>query len=139
MIALDTNILARYYVVDASDAESARQHAEATKALSVKSRFYVPKTVLLELEWVLRGFYGQARNEILQVLDHLLALPMMRIEDECVVNAAIESYRAGLDFADALHHASAHNCKQFLTLDDRGFARPATRMKLQPKVVLPSR
>jgi predicted nucleic-acid-binding protein len=136
MIALDTNILARYYVVDASDAESAHQHVEATKALSTKSRFFVPKTVLLELEWVLRGFYRQARNEILQVFDHLLALPMIRIEDERVVNAAIESYRAGLDFADALHHASAHSCEQFLTFDDRGFARPATRMKLQPKVVL---
>ena len=138
MIALDTNILARYYVVDASDAESQRQHVEATKALSAKSRFFVPKTVLLELEWVLRGFYGQARNEILPVFDHLLALPMVRIEDERIVNAAIESYRAGLDFADALHHASAHGCEQFLTFDDRGFARPAARMKLQPKVVLPS-
>ena len=139
MIALDTNILARYYVIDAADAESARQHAEATKALSGKARFFVPKTVLLELEWVLRGFYGQGRAEILRVFDHLLALPMVRIEDERVVSAALEAYRAGLDFADALHHASAHGCEQFLTFDDRGFVRPATRMKLQPRVVLPAR
>ena len=52
MIALDTNILARYYVVDEADPESARQHAQVVKALSGKERFYVPKTVLLELEWV---------------------------------------------------------------------------------------
>jgi predicted nucleic-acid-binding protein len=138
MIALDTNILARYYVIDKADAESAKQHARAVKALSSNSRFFVPKTVLLELEWVLRGFYGQARNEILQVFDHLLALPMIRIEDDSIVHAALEAYRKGLDFADALHHASAHGCTQFMTFDDRGFVRPANRMKLAPQVVLPA-
>ena len=139
MIALDTNILARYYVVDSADAESARQHAQVVKALSGKERFYVPKTVLLELECVLRGFYDQARNDILRVFDHLMALPMVRVEDESVVTLAIDAYRAGLDFADALHHASAHGCERFLTFDDRGFARPAGRQKLRPVVMLPAR
>ncbi len=139
MIALDTNILARYYVVDEADAESARQHEQVVKALSGRARFYVPKTVLLELEWVLRGFYDQARNDILRVFDHLMALPMVRVEDESVVTLAIDAYRAGLDFADALHHASAHGCERFLTFDDRGFARPAGRLKLRPVVMLPAR
>jgi predicted nucleic-acid-binding protein len=139
MIALDTNILARYYVLDAADAESARQHAQVVKALSSRDRFFVPKTVMLELEWVLRGFYDRSRDEILRVFDHLMALPMIRVEDESVVTAAIASYRAGLDFADALHHASARACEQFLTFDDRGFARPATKMKLTPVVRLPER
>ena len=137
MIALDTNILARYYVLDAADVESGRQHAQAVKALSGKDRFFVPKTVLLELEWVLRGFYDQPRDNILRVFDHLMAMPMVRVEDERVVTAAIDVYRAGLDFADALHHASAHGCERFLTFDDRRFARLATRMKLKPNVVLP--
>ena len=139
MIALDTNILARYYVVDAADVESARQHAQVVKMLSGSDRFYVPKTVLLELEWVLRGFYDQARVDILRVFDHLMAMPKVRVEDESVVTAAIDTYRAGLDFADALHHASSHNCERFLTFDDRGFARPAARMTLKPTVVLPVR
>ena len=139
MIALDTNILARYYVLDEADAESARQHTQVIKALSGKDRFFVPKTVLLEFEWVLRGFYGQTRADILSVLDHLMALPMVRIEDESVVSAAVSAYRAGLDFADALHHASAHTCECILTFDDRGFVRPAARMKLKPAVRLPAR
>lgn len=139
MSALDTHILARYYVVDAADADSARQHAQVVRALSGKERFYVAKTVMLELEWVLRGFYDQARNDILRVFDHLMALPMVRVEDESVVTLAIDAYRAGLDFADALHHASAHGCERFLTFDDRGFARPAARNKLKPAVVLPER
>ena len=98
----------------------------------------MPKTVLLEFEWVSRGFYGQTRADIVRVLDHLMALPMMQIEDESVVSAAVSANRADLDFADALHHASAHTCERFLTFDDRGFARPATRMTLKPTVGLPS-
>lgn len=139
MIALDTKILARYYVLDEADTESARQHAQVIKALLGQGRFFVPKTVLLEFEWVLRGFYGQTRADILRVFDHLMALPMMRIEDESVVSAAVSAYRAGLDFADALHHAYAHTCEGSLTFDNRGFVRPATRMKLKPTVGLPVR
>ncbi len=139
MIALDTNILARYYVRDAADAESARQHAQVVKALSGNARFFVPKTVLLEFEWVLRGFYDQTRDDILRVFDHLMAMPMVRVEDESVVTAALNTYRTGLDSADAIHHASAHNCAAFLTFDDRGFVRPAARLKLKPTVVLPGR
>ena len=109
------------------------------KALSGKERFYVPKTVLLEVEWTLRGFYDQARNDILRVFDHLMALPMVRVEDENVVTLALDAYRSGLDFADALHHASAHECERFLTSDDRGFAPPAGRLKLKPVVMLLAR
>ena len=137
MIALDTNILARYYVRDEADAESPRQHARVVKLLSGPGKFFVAKTVLLEFEWVLRGFYGHDRKEILTVFDHLRGLPMVRLEDAEVVGAAIESYRAGLDFADALHLASSGQCEKFVTFDDRSFARSATRLKLKPPVVLP--
>ena len=87
----------------------------------------------------IRGFYDQARIDILRVLDHLMALPMVRVEDERVVTLAIDAYRSGLDFADALHHASSHGCERFLTFDDRGIARPAGRLKLKPVVMLPAR
>ena len=136
MIALDTNVLARYYVRDEADRESGPQHALAVKALAMPGKFFVPKTVLLEFEWVLRGFYGYARTDILRVFDHLANLPMVHIEDGDTVAAAITSYRAGLDFADALHLASSAQCERLLTFDDRGFARPAKRMKLKPDVAL---
>ena len=64
---------------------------------------------------------------------------VFRVEDESVVTLATDAYRAGLDFADALHHASAHGCERFLTFDERGFARPAGRLKLRPIVMLPAR
>ena len=52
MRALDTNVLARFFVDDPDDRQAARQRPAAIAALS--ERAYVPITVLLELEWVLR-------------------------------------------------------------------------------------
>ncbi|MGE0803379.1 MAG: type II toxin-antitoxin system VapC family toxin, partial [Lautropia sp.] len=62
MRALDTNVLARFFVDDPDDPEAAGQRPAAIAALSERS--FVPVTVLLEFEWVLRGFYGLARREI---------------------------------------------------------------------------
>ena len=66
MRALDTNVLARFFVDDADDAQAARQRPAAVAALSERS--FVSVTVLLELEWVLRGFYGLPTRDVLRVL-----------------------------------------------------------------------
>lgn len=56
MIALDTNILARFYVDDPKDPEAAKQRPIARRLLTESSQVFVPMTVVLELEWVLRAF-----------------------------------------------------------------------------------
>jgi len=53
MKALDTKVLARFFVDDPDDAQAAEQRPAAIEALS--QRAFVSVTVLLELEWVLRG------------------------------------------------------------------------------------
>lgn len=60
MRALDTNVLARFFVDDADDAQAARQRPAAVAALA--ERAFVPVTVMLELEWVMRGFYELPRS-----------------------------------------------------------------------------
>lgn len=57
MIALDTNILARFYVDDATDPESAKQRPIARRVLTESRQVFVPLTVVLELEWVLFYFH----------------------------------------------------------------------------------
>jgi predicted nucleic-acid-binding protein len=99
---------------------------------------FVAKTVLLELEWVLRGAYGFARADVLRVLEHLVALPNARVEDRAAVENAIANLRAGFDFADALHHSSGRTCESFLTFDTRRFANRARRMALTPPVRVPA-
>ncbi len=63
MIALDTNILARFYVADPADPEAARQRSIAHRLLTESPQVFVPLTVILELEWVLRAFYGFADED----------------------------------------------------------------------------
>ena len=69
---------------------------------------FVPLTVVLELVWVLRAFYGFGAADIGRVLRHLAALPRVRVEDCDAVLEASDMAEAGLDFADALHLASPH-------------------------------
>lgn len=137
MIGVDTNVLARYYVEDASDAESARQREAARRLIESGTQLVVCKSVLLELEWVMRGYYEFDPAHIARALRHLLALPQVEIEDRAAVEAAMSHYEAGLDFADAMHHAACRQCRAMATFDDRKFARRAKRMGLTPPVVQP--
>lgn len=136
MQALDTNILARYYVDEAGSAQTRAQSQAARRILEGGARLFVAKTVLLELEWVLRGVYGQARTDVCRVFEHLASLPHLDIEDRAAVEQAIGNLRQGLDFADALHHASSRGCDAFLTFDARRFAGKARRLALTPPVRL---
>lgn len=136
MLALDTNVLARYYVREDEAAHARAQSQAARRILERGERLFVAKTVLLELEWVLRGVYGHAGTQTCRVFDHLLSLPHVEIEDRAAVESALGNLRQGLDFADALHHASSRACEAFLTFDARRFAGKARRLAITPPVRL---
>ena len=138
MIGLDTNVLARYYIQDEGDAETNAQRITSKKLIESGKPLMVGKTVLLELEWVMRGFYGFNVTQITQVFDHLLNLPQVIIEDKPLVEKAIAQLTAGFDFADALHHASYIACDSMATFDDKKFARRAKRLALIPRVYIPT-
>jgi predicted nucleic-acid-binding protein len=103
MIALDTNVLARFYVDDPSDPESAKQRPIAHRLLTESGQVFVPLTVVLELEWVLRAFYGFGTADFVRVLRHLLGLPKVSVQEWSLVSDALALHTDGLDFADALH------------------------------------
>lgn len=137
MIGLDTNILARYYIEDEAEGESAKQRELARRIVESGKSLMVCKTVLLEFEWIMRGYYEFERPQIVQVMQHLMSMPQLDIEERATVEYAFASYLAGLDFADALHHASYRACQTMLTFDDRKFARRAERLALMPNVKVP--
>ena len=137
MIGLDTNVLARYYVDDAADPEAKKQRLAARRLIESGQALMVCKTVVLELEWVLRGYYGFEPQEVAAVLGHLLSLPQVTVEDRPAVERALQNLQAGLDFADALHHASYAACESVASFDDRKFARRAGKLGLLPAVVIP--
>jgi predicted nucleic-acid-binding protein len=115
--ALDTNVLARFFVDDPDDAQAARQRPAAIAALSQRS--YVSVTVLLELEWVLRGFYELAAKDVSKVLRALASIPHVTLEDRDSVLLALDALDKGLDFADALHVVRASRASSFVTFDRR--------------------
>ena len=97
MRALDTNVLARFFVDDADDVQAARQRPAAVAALSERS--FVSVTVLLELEWVMRGFYGLPTRDISRVLRALASIPHITLEDRDAFLAAVDTFDKGLDRA----------------------------------------
>ena len=137
MIALDTNILARFYVKDPDDPEAARQSPIARRLLAESAQVFVPLTVILELEWVLRAFYGFAAADFVRVVKHLLGLPNVQLEEWSRIADALIFHSDGIDFADALHLLASSHCSELLSFDDRRFARRAVRLGLTPTVVVP--
>lgn len=119
MIGLDTNVLARYYVEDKADRESELQRDAARRLIESGAPLAACKTVLLELEWVIRGYYAFRPAKFSAAMRHLLSLKHVDVEDRTAIEAALSHYDAGLDFADALHHASYRRCEAVASFDDR--------------------
>ena len=107
MAALDTNVLVRFLVQD-----DARQGAAATrlirKGVQSGGALFIPVTVVLELEWVLRSSFTFDKASVLQTMFGLLASFELAFESEGAVEAALGNYADGkADFADCLHAALA--------------------------------
>ena len=130
MRAVDTNVLVRLFVLD--DAAQVFAARQATSSDLV----FVPKSVIVELEWVLRRSYGQSRPTIVSVLEALLAAVNFHVEDDAAVTKAIEWFRRGMDFADALHLASSGHADDFMTFDG-AMRRRAMELTIDPPVVAP--
>jgi predicted nucleic-acid-binding protein len=137
MDAVDTNILARFYVDDPNDPEAQIQRPLARQVLAESASLFVPLTVILELEWVLRAFYGFEQEAFVRVIRHLLGLPHVVVEHWERIDQAVEWCLQGLDFADALHLAGSSQCESLRSFDDRRFARRAQRLGLKPTVLVP--
>jgi len=137
-MGLDTNVLARYYIRDDSDIEGARQREAARRLMESGRPLMVCKTAILELEWVMRGYYELSGADVANSLNHLLSLSHVFIEDRESILLALSHSEAGLEFADALHHASYRDCDSIASFDDKKFARRASRMGLMPRVSVPT-
>ena len=125
MVAVDTKVIVRL-LTNAHPAQAARA-AAVFRAAPV----FVPKTVLLETEWVLRYSYGLKTVAIARAMLGLLGLPTVTVEDVAAVHRAIRMLEEGVDFADALHLASSTGAERFVTFDAR-LAKRARRLSPVP-------
>lgn len=125
MIGIDTNVLVRFVVQDdPRQAAIASQFIETT--LGDDEPGWIASVVLCEFVWVLEAAYGYARNSIAPTLQRLFEIDRFRIEAPSLAWRALDEYRAGADFSDALIAlANEHEgCGYTATFD-----RAASRLK----------
>jgi len=111
VIAADTNVIVRLLTGDEP------RQSEQARLLFDRETIFLPKTVLLEAEWVLRRLYRLERLRVISALTALVSLPNVRCEDEPAIIQALAWSRDGLDFADAMHVASSRTASRFATFD----------------------
>ena len=111
MIAVDTNVLVRLLTEDDPD------QAKRVDRLFGENEIFIPKTVMLETEWVLRHAYGIDRKGILGAFQRLMGLSNVKMEDHQTMSAAVAWYGKEFDFADALDLASSRAAEGFATFD----------------------
>jgi predicted nucleic-acid-binding protein len=103
MPSLDTNVLVRWLVED-DRKQTARVQTLFESARKGQFVLFVPSTVTLELEWVLRSRYQFEKSTVLTAFNALLEAQEIEFQDEAALERALDQYRSGAaEFADCLH------------------------------------
>lgn len=112
MPALDTNVLLRLLMRDDAGQLAAAQTLVA-QSQSTGEGLFIPVTVALELEWVLRSRFGLDKATVLRTFTRLLSTVELRFESVVALEWALKQYEAAAtDFSDCLHAALAAQAGQ---------------------------
>lgn len=107
MAALDTNLLVRFLVED-DPAQLATARRLIRRAVAAGQTLFVPVTVVVELEWVLRSNFRFAKVDILRTMSQLLSSVELAFESEGAIEVGLLQYAKGAaDFSDCMHAALA--------------------------------
>jgi len=110
MIALDTNVLVRFLVRD--DEKQASAANELLSSLTVDRPGFVCREVVVELVWVLERAYGFPRDQIADVLEHLVSTEVLVIEAaDDVAQAAFRYRTVSAGFSDLMILAAAERAQ----------------------------
>ncbi|MGD8444673.1 MAG: type II toxin-antitoxin system VapC family toxin, partial [Desulfobacterales bacterium] len=121
MKALDTNVLVRFLVKD-DERQSEIVYRTFKKAETDKNTFFVPLLVVLETLWVLDSVYKIARNGILDSINEVLLMPILKFEAQETIQRFIFLARENkIDLSDILIACSARlaGCESVLTFDKK--------------------
>lgn len=104
VLVLDTNVLVRVFMDDASD----NTQAEAARRLLKEANrdpgdVYIPQIVQAELVWVLKFAYRLTKPKILMLLKKLCSHSIFTLQSSSIFSEAVALYEAGsADFSDYL-------------------------------------
>ena len=121
MKALDTNVLVRFLVRD-DKRQAETIYRVFKKAESDREVFFVPLLVVLETVWVLESVYKSPRQEILDSVNELILMPILKFETQsAILNFIYSARETKMDLSDLLiaHSAKFSGCECVLTFDKR--------------------
>ena len=128
MIGIDTNILVRYLTQD--DIEQAKiAEALLDKYLAKPKSIFINNIVLCELIWVLDRGYKYSKDQIVEVVRHILSTEEFTFENQKVLWLALEQFeKKRLDFSDALigQINKNYNCESTFTFDKAALEENST-------------
>ena len=117
MVSIDTNIIVRFLTHD-----DARQYQKSFAVFNTQEVF-IPDTVILETEWVLRYAYEFSSEDICNAMEKLFGLSNVHLSNPGRIAQAIEWHRLGMDFSDALHLSKSQQYKKLYTFDKKFVAK----------------
>lgn len=121
MKAIDTNVLIRFLVRD-DEVQANAVYGIFKQAEVDKEEFLVPQLVVLETLWVLEAVYKISRRDIIDSVNDLLLMPVLKFENQSAIHGFVFSARKEkIDLPDLLiaHSAKYSGCERVLTFDRR--------------------
>ena len=120
-VGFDTNVLLTLKLKREHGYTKAK--ALLTDCLDEKIRIYLSLPVILEAEWVLRSFYRQSKEKIIEFLEELILINQVILDDKDEVKLSLNLYKhsKGVSFTDSLIVTQIRNQKvdEFLTFDSQ--------------------
>lgn len=106
MIALDTNVLVRFFTQD--DDAQFQVAAGLIEGCTRDVPGYVCREVMIELVWVLERAYKYSREEIAEALLSIVTASQLSVENAQDIASVVNPYRKeGYDFADLMIRQAA--------------------------------
>ncbi|MEO6080504.1 MAG: type II toxin-antitoxin system VapC family toxin [Steroidobacteraceae bacterium] len=130
MSGVDTNLLVRW-LIDDDEKQSSLVQSVLESARRRHATLFVPNTVTLELEWVLRSRYQLGKADILAAFNGLLDSREIEFQDEAALERALTHYRDGAaEFADCMHSGicAAMERSPLLTFDKLAARLPGVEL-----------
>ena len=113
MVTIDTNVLVRLLTGDHP------LQSKASQKLFASEDVFIPDTVWLESEWVLRAAYDLSPDDVCHAVRQICGLPNVSVSDGRRLAQIIDWHQLGFDFADAFHLATSQPTSTFKTFDAR--------------------
>lgn len=109
LVAIDTNVLLRYFLQDNSDLGKKAENI-IFQAQEEKINLWISKMVIAELVWVLKSFYKLTRPIIIKKIKTVAATPGVILADkQATIEALMIFFETNVDLDDIFIAVEAKN------------------------------